>query len=46
MGSEMCIRDRDLITEASDLVLGEIGRIVGGDLNAAMKVIHSHKPPA
>jgi len=38
--------DEDLITEASDLVLGEIDRIVGGDLNAAMKVIHSHKPPA
>ena len=37
--------DEDLIAQVSDLVLGEMDRIVGGDLNAAMKVIHSHKPP-
>ena len=36
--------DERLIEEVSDIVLGEVDRIIGGDLNAAMKVIHSHKP--
>ncbi len=37
--------EQRLIDESIDIVLREFDRIVGGDLNAAMKTIHSHKPP-
>jgi len=31
--------------EALDVALRESDRIVGGDINEATKVLHSHKPP-
>ena len=37
--------EQRLIDEVNDLLVGEMERLVGGDLNAATKVIHSHKPP-
>lgn len=37
--------DQRLMDEAIDLVADQIDRIVGGDLNEAMKAVHSHKPP-
>lgn len=37
--------EQRLIDEAIDIVMREFDRIIGGDLNAAMKTIHSHKPP-
>lgn len=37
--------DQQLIDEAIDLVVAQMDSIVGGDLNQAMKAIHSHKPP-
>lgn len=38
--------EEKLIDEVLALTLGEMDRIVGGDLNAATKTIHSHKPAA
>lgn len=37
--------EQRLIDEALDITLAEIDHLVGGDMNAATKVIHSHKPP-
>jgi len=36
--------DQQLIDEAIDLIADQMDRIVGGDLNEAMKAVHSHKP--
>jgi len=37
--------DQRLMDEALDVALRESDRIVGGDINEATKVLHSHKPP-
>ncbi len=37
--------DQALIDEALDITVGQLEQFAGGDLNAATKVIHTHKPP-
>jgi len=36
--------DRDLMNEVVDIAVREVDQIVAGDINAATKTLHSHKP--